>query len=163
MWLADGKFSPEVNEAREIAKHYHTLSSWVGSGDETHVDLDHMEPFHLIVWKLYEAVELMHKFAKVSTLIIPLSPTELWYVWLSYHTKVFTYTVLGMYPGVWLRVYFILSLCARVAMPYGTSRLFHLWAPRCTSNLHLLLMVQPILISVCVDNAWLNKLAEHWT
>ena len=47
-----------------LAKHYHTLSSWVGSGDETHVDLDHMEPFHLVVWKLHQAVELMHKFAK---------------------------------------------------------------------------------------------------
>ena len=35
-------------------------------------------------------------------------------MWLSYCTKVFTYTVLGMYPGAWLRVYFYpVTMCTR--------------------------------------------------
>ena len=47
-----------------FAKHDQTLSSKVGSGDETkkHIVLDHVELFHLIVWKLYHVIEYAKGF-----------------------------------------------------------------------------------------------------
>ena len=43
--------SPQIRKKPEgLAKCHQTLSSWVGSGDETKkcIDLDHVELFHLI-------------------------------------------------------------------------------------------------------------------
>ena len=57
--------SPQIRKKPEgLAKCHQTLSSWVGSGDETKkcIDLDHVELFHLIVWKLYHVIEYAKGF-----------------------------------------------------------------------------------------------------
>ena len=59
------KNSPQrVMKPEGFAKCHQTLSSWVGSGNETkkRIDLDHVELFYLIVWKLHHVIEYAKGF-----------------------------------------------------------------------------------------------------
>ena len=69
-----------VSKPEGLAKHNQTLSSWMGSGDESRKRID-LELFHVRVWNYIKLCSPSFQHAVIeSSMIILLSPTELEFV-----------------------------------------------------------------------------------